>query len=436
MARVVVVGGGFGGMAAAARLAKLGHEVTLLERSPRLGGAMSPVSENGFIWDAGPTSMLVPAVVRDLFRKSGRPLEAELGAELEPLDPLREHRFEDSTSVRITGGSRAAQLAAFEEMGKGLGQQWVDYVDSFADDWEVLRRHYFEEPWTPDALPKGGGGPAGQSGDAAQAPAPDLPRRPAVHGRRAPLRRRGSRVAQRACLERPARLPRAELGAWRVPASAGGMAGLTAALEARLATRGVTVVKDVEARDLVIRDGAGRGADPRAATMTPTSWSARSTRAGCPPWRLRRPDDAGDPAGDPLPRPEGEVPDGAGGRLPRRPDAGGPHRRPAPAGGAAWTLIGRGKLAEDIVVALARKKIDVREQVETRIDRSPRDLVEEWGGSPLGVLWQGRGTLRNRLGPTTPIPNVYAAGAHAAPGSGLPFVGLSAALVAQTIGPA
>ncbi|HET8960212.1 FAD-dependent oxidoreductase, partial [Nocardioides sp.] len=33
MARVVVVGGGFGGLAAAARLAKLGHDVTLTERS-------------------------------------------------------------------------------------------------------------------------------------------------------------------------------------------------------------------------------------------------------------------------------------------------------------------------------------------------------------------------------------------------------------------
>ena len=48
MARVVVVGGGFGGMASAARLAKLGHEVTLLEASSRLGGALGFVERGGF----------------------------------------------------------------------------------------------------------------------------------------------------------------------------------------------------------------------------------------------------------------------------------------------------------------------------------------------------------------------------------------------------
>ena len=63
-------------------------------------------------------------------------------------------------------------------------------------------------------------------------------------------------------------------------------------------------------------------------------------------------------------------------------------------------------------------------------------MEEEWGGSPYGVLWQGRGTVRRRLGPTTPVPGVYAAGAHATPGSGLAYVGLGAALVASVVGPA
>ena len=105
MARVVVVGGGFGGLASAVRLAKIGHEVTLLEASDRLGGALGTVEQEGFRWDTGPTQTMLPAVLRDLFRKSGRPLEKEL--ELVPVDPVRQHRFEDDDAVLdLPGGSR------------------------------------------------------------------------------------------------------------------------------------------------------------------------------------------------------------------------------------------------------------------------------------------------------------------------------------------
>jgi UDP-galactopyranose mutase len=108
----------------------------------------------------------------------------------------------------------------------------------------------------------------------------------------------------------------------------------------------------------------------------------------------------------------------------------------APEGKAAWTLLIRGRVDADVLGLLARRGIDVRDAVETRIDRSPRELVEHYSGSPLGVLWQGRKTLRDRLSTATPLPQVYAAGAHTGGGGWVPFVGLTAALVAQEIGPA
>ncbi len=92
----------------------------------------------------------------------------------------------------------------------------------------------------------------------------------------------------------------------------------------------------------------------------------------------------------------------------------------APAGAHAWTILGRGRLAEDIVTALQRAGIRVRDQVEVRVDRSPLELVQEWGGSPYGVLWQGRNTVSRRLGPRTPIANVFMAGAHATPAPACP----------------
>ncbi len=117
MARAVVVGGGFGGLAAALRLAKLGHAVTLVEQS-ELGGALAPVARDAFAWDTA-THTLVPGVVRDLFRKTGRPLEREL--DLVQLDCLREHWFEDGTSLVLTA-RRSEQLAAFDRLRPGLGR--------------------------------------------------------------------------------------------------------------------------------------------------------------------------------------------------------------------------------------------------------------------------------------------------------------------------
>ena len=52
------------------------------------------------------------------------------------------------------------------------------------------------------------------------------------------------------------------------------------------------------------------------------------------------------------------------------------------------------------------------------------------------MLWQGRNTVTDRLSTRTPLPGVYAAGAHTGGGGWLPFVGLTAALVAEAIGPA
>ena len=216
------------------------------------------------------------------------------------------------------------------------------------------------------------------------------------------------------------------------------MARRGAALEARLATRKVCVRTGTDARDLVVRNG-------RVAAVATDAGELDADVVVCAVDPRRLPALASYVARTMPSLPpvvthvglEGEVPD-----LPHELVL---HGDPmlvvrtggrAPAGAAALTVHGRGRLSEDVLVALARHRIDVRARVVTRVDRSPRDQVERWGSSPMGVLWQGRTTVRRRLGPRTPIDGVYAAGAHATPGAGLPFVGLSAALVAAEVGPA
>src|SRR6476619_2878721 len=149
MARVVVVGGGLAGAASAARLAKTGHDVTLVESLPTLGGAIGTVEQDGFRWDTGPSVTALPAVLRDLFRKTGRPLERE--TDLVAVQPLREHRFADGARLTLPAGSRAEQQAAVDDaLGPGLGVQWVDYLHDLAGTWDNLRRDYLERAYSPD----------------------------------------------------------------------------------------------------------------------------------------------------------------------------------------------------------------------------------------------------------------------------------------------
>jgi UDP-galactopyranose mutase len=433
--RIVVIGGGLAGLASAARLAKSGHQVVLVEASSTLGGALGSVSEGGYTWDGSATSTLVPAALRDLFRKSGRPLETELGGELEPLEVVTEHRFEDRTSVQVPGGSRAAQIAAFDELGPGLGEAWVRHVETYQPVWEVLRKDYVEAPWDPRDVPKDLNSLFNTRETLHKRLRRDFrdDRLGLVAGHRAvaeghDLRNVPAWVGVTNYLEQ-------RFGAWTVP---GGMGRLVELLTARLETRGVTVLLGTAARDLIVREGR-----VAAVAVETGEIDVDAVVVAIDPRRLPALASAVERTMPAIPPVVAHL--GLVGEVPEMPAELVLHADPliivrtggtAPEGGTAWTLHGRGKLAEDILDALARHRIDIREQVVARVDLSPRDLVEQWHGSPCGVLWQGRGTVRQRLGPTTPIAGVYAAGAHAAPGAGIPFVAQSAALVAQTIGPA
>ncbi len=444
MAGVVVIGGGFGGLASAARLAKLGHEVTLLEASDELGGALGYVEKDGFRWDAGPTSTLLPAVIRDFFRKSGRPAEKEI--DLVPVEPVQQHRFDEDTVLDLPGGSRAAQLEAVDAtLGAGEGARWASYTDDFAEVWEALRKDWFERPWSVEHASKDTKALLDSRFTLAKLVEKEFKNK---HLRTLALHR--ARFEGHDPRNVPAwfgmwSYVEQNFGAWTLP---GGMGQLTEVLVDRLRTRGVTVITGALVKDLLVDAAPNKVTGVRAVIAeVETDLPADYVVVAIDPRRLpvlARLVEKTMPVIPPVTSHIGIV-----GEVPELPHEvvfhGDPTKEPtlilrtngtAPAGAHAWTILGRGQLAEDIVTSLARRAIRVRDQVEVRIDKSPRDLVTDWNGSPMGVLWQGRGTVKNRIGTVTPIEGVYAAGSHTTPGSGLPSVGLSAALVAQVIGPA
>jgi phytoene desaturase len=69
---IIVIGSGFGGMAAAALLAKDGFEVTVLEKNDQPGGRAIVWKEKGFVFDMGPSWYLMPDVFEKFFAEFGK----------------------------------------------------------------------------------------------------------------------------------------------------------------------------------------------------------------------------------------------------------------------------------------------------------------------------------------------------------------------------
>jgi phytoene desaturase len=86
MANIVVIGSGFGGLGATARLAALGHNVTLLEKRDKLGGRAYVYEVNGYKFDGGPTVITAPWLFDEIWEAAGRKREDYF--QLVPCDPF------------------------------------------------------------------------------------------------------------------------------------------------------------------------------------------------------------------------------------------------------------------------------------------------------------------------------------------------------------
>jgi phytoene desaturase len=103
----IVIGGGFGGLAAAARLRARGYDTTLVEKLDQLGGRATVYRRNGYVFDAGPTIITAPFLFEELFALFGKRLEDYV--DIQPVYPWYRIRFEDG-DVFNYGGTLEQQL--------------------------------------------------------------------------------------------------------------------------------------------------------------------------------------------------------------------------------------------------------------------------------------------------------------------------------------
>jgi phytoene desaturase len=143
MSKVIVIGAGFSGLAAASLMAKQGHEVTLLEKNDQAGGRARQFKENGFTFDMGPSWYWMPEVFEDffgLFNKSSRDFY-----DLKRLDPSYKVIFGKEDQIDLPAGpENVAEL--FESMEEGSGKKLNNFLEEAAYKYQVGMDEFVFKP--------------------------------------------------------------------------------------------------------------------------------------------------------------------------------------------------------------------------------------------------------------------------------------------------
>ncbi len=151
--KVIVIGAGFGGLAAALRARAKGYEVLVIDRCPQLGGRAQVFERGGFRHDAGPTVITASFLFEELFALFGKQLENY--AELVAVSPWYRFRFPDGTSFNY-GGTLQETLAEIDRISPGDRTGYLNLLEEskaiFAVGFEQLAAKSFDQIGTMIAL--------------------------------------------------------------------------------------------------------------------------------------------------------------------------------------------------------------------------------------------------------------------------------------------
>lgn len=132
--RMIVIGAGPGGLAAAMLLASQGYEVDIYEKNDRVGGRNAELRLGDFVFDTGPTFLSMLHLVEELFEIAGRDLKDYMDAV--KLDPMYELIFEDQNLVMTHNFKEMKQQ--IDENFAGSGEGYVRFMQETGKKLEAL----------------------------------------------------------------------------------------------------------------------------------------------------------------------------------------------------------------------------------------------------------------------------------------------------------
>ncbi|SIT73176.1 phytoene desaturase [Ectothiorhodosinus mongolicus] len=134
----IVIGSGFGGLAAAIRLGSRGYRVTVLEKRDAPGGRAYVFHQDGFQFDAGPTIITAPFVLEELWQLCGKRMDDDI--DLRAMDPFYQIRFHDGEIFNYWSG-----VDAVREEIRRFAPEDLDGYDAYMKASEANYRVGFEK---------------------------------------------------------------------------------------------------------------------------------------------------------------------------------------------------------------------------------------------------------------------------------------------------
>lgn len=129
----VVIGSGFGGLAAAVRLGARGYRVTVIDKLDQPGGRAYVHRRGGHVFDAGPTVVTAPFLFEELWTLCGKRMEDDI--DLRPVTPFYRIRFDDGQSFDYTGDAAAMRA----EVGRLAPDDVAGYERFLAMSEEIFK---------------------------------------------------------------------------------------------------------------------------------------------------------------------------------------------------------------------------------------------------------------------------------------------------------
>ncbi|WP_020537137.1 phytoene desaturase family protein [Lewinella cohaerens] len=141
--KIIVVGAGFAGLAAAASLAQKGHQVTILEKNEGPGGRARQYQAQGFTFDMGPSWYWMPEVFEDFFQRFGKSTADYY--ELLRLDPSYIVYFGKDDEMEVPAKMEAL-YAMFESYEPGSSTKLKQFLDEAAYKYKVGMKEFVFKP--------------------------------------------------------------------------------------------------------------------------------------------------------------------------------------------------------------------------------------------------------------------------------------------------